>query len=538
MTKVIELEWEHFKIPGLFRDYVSGRLKEEGVVDFSPSSLDDLRRIYETRMEYFRTRDIEWKTFLLPWGELTESYPIREEGIIITGQQPGLLGGPCFVLHKMWTASLLAHEAKLPRLLPVFWPHVEDHDILEALSIGGFCHGRVWFPECPDELKQSRLVLDVFPIDHPLLRDVLAKFLECLPITSYYGELIEKIQSTFNPDPESMQTTLPQHFRKIYEALGFTPPNLFLANTLDHRMKKGAVSLFQHLIFRWGELLELLQKWTEKLKRAGYRPPLRFHESYFPAFRILEGARHRLFWEDGRIVCPFTQESWDAESFLEWIEQEPHAFSPNVLLRPLLQDSVFPTVLFVGGPSEISYMIQIEPLYTSLKVPMPFLFPRLSITWVPHQAKKLLARSGLLIEDILVRDRILSPDEHLSHDVRTIQERLNVVKEKWEEIGEMLTQLEGQGSSSRYKSLMKQWKKMARQLSTFHNTLETIQVQGSDEWHALVHRIRTYVFPEKKFQERVYHPGILYAWGGLSIIQEIEQLPLFSFSHKIVEIPS
>ena len=51
-----------------------------------------------------------------------------------------------------------------------------------------------------------------------------------------------------------------------------------------------------------------------------------------------------------------------AEVF-ERLEEHPEQFSPNVLLRPVVQDYLLPTVVYFGGPSEIAYFAQAAVVY-------------------------------------------------------------------------------------------------------------------------------------------------------------------------------
>ena len=64
----------------------------------------------------------------------------------------------------------------------------------------------------------------------------------------------------------------------------------------------------------------------------------------------------------------------------------PAAFSPNVLLRPIVQDTLFPTICYVAGPNELAYLGQLRQIYERFGVPMPLMYPRASATLVDSGA--------------------------------------------------------------------------------------------------------------------------------------------------------
>jgi hypothetical protein len=92
----------------------------------------------------------------------------------------------------------------------------------------------------------------------------------------------------------------------------------------------------------------------------------------------------RVDWSTAR--AQFAAATWD--------------FSPNVVLRPIYQDALFPTAVYVGGPSEISYFAQLAPVYARFGLPMPVIYPRKSVTLVNARADLELDTRGLSVEDV------------------------------------------------------------------------------------------------------------------------------------------
>jgi bacillithiol synthase len=115
-------------------------------------------------------------------------------------------------------------------------------------------------------------------------------------------------------------------------------------------------------------------------------------------FHISRDGRQAISSSSGKFASG--NESWSQSELLNSIQSEPENFSPNALLRPLIQDFLLPTVAYIGGPSEISYFAQSEVLYRNLLGRMPVMLPRAGFTLVDTKAQRILAHFGLTVEDV------------------------------------------------------------------------------------------------------------------------------------------
>jgi bacillithiol biosynthesis cysteine-adding enzyme BshC len=92
------------------------------------------------------------------------------------------------------------------------------------------------------------------------------------------------------------------------------------------------------------------------------------------------------------------------QTLVDRARRSPHEFSPNVLLRPLVQDTIFPTVCYVAGPSELAYLAQLRGVYDAFGVPMPLFVHRATATLVDANAFKFLTRYQVPLEALAARD--------------------------------------------------------------------------------------------------------------------------------------
>jgi uncharacterized protein YllA (UPF0747 family) len=126
------------------------------------------------------------------------------------------------------------------------------------------------------------------------------------------------------------------------------------------------------------------------LLAAGYHQQVPVRAGFLNLFAVLDGQRRALAFSNGVVEVRGTRERWPVEEALRRLEDDPRAWSPGALLRPLVQDALLPTAAYVGGPAEIAYHAQIAPSYAHFGIPRPALLPRPSLTLVePAQARTL-----------------------------------------------------------------------------------------------------------------------------------------------------
>jgi len=144
---------------------------------------------------------------------------------------------------------------------------------------------------------------------------------------------------------------------------------------------------------------QLLQRGTA-LENAGYPAQVKVTARSTVLFHISRDGRQAVTSNAGSFESGNNR--WTKSQLLAAIHSEPESFSPNALLRPVVQDFLLPTVAYIGGPSEISYFAQSEVLYRNLLGRMPVMLPRAGFTVVDTKAQRLLKQYGLEVEDVWV----------------------------------------------------------------------------------------------------------------------------------------
>src|SRR4029077_14673411 len=115
-----------------------------------------------------------------------------------------------------------------------------------------------------------------------------------------------------------------------------------------------------------------------------------------------EGGRRAIRQQDGEFVVG--DKNYPAAVLVQEANDRPSGFSPNVLLRPVVQDTIFPTICYVAGPNELAYLGQLRGVYDHFGVPMPLMYPRATATLVDSAALRFLNKNKVPFESLQPQD--------------------------------------------------------------------------------------------------------------------------------------
>ena len=304
---------------------------------------------------------------------------------VVTGQQAGLFGGPLFTLHKAITALRLARrlaDEHGAAAVPVFWVDAEDHDLEEIRG----CHvldgeqQRVSVSldiDAPPDTSAAAVVLD------DAIRGVLDSLRAALPPTEFTAEVLDALAASYAPG-----TRLVDAFARWLDRL-LGDHGLVVFDASDPAAKPFVRSLFKREIGNPGRTAQLAADAGAGLTALGYHAQASPAAGAVALFR-LDGARQAIRAIDGTFSSG--GRTLAAQALLEDIDNDPARFSPNVLLRPVVQDTLLPTVAYVAGPSELAYLGQLRGIYAAFDVPMPIIYPRASATLVDAATVRFLNR--------------------------------------------------------------------------------------------------------------------------------------------------
>ena len=311
---------------------------------------------------------------------------------IVTGQQVGLFSGPAYSFYKALTAVRWARHLteRGVEAVPIFWLATEDHDLAEVNHCFWQTRGGLARLELPPQAAdEGRRVGEV------ALGDAITRLVETAA-GSLEGEFADEVESALR-DAYQPQATFGSAFGKLIERL-LKGRGVILIDPLDARLHRLAAGVYRRAAEQSEELSRELIGRNKLLERSGFHAQVKVTQQTTLLFMNVDGKRQPLRRRNGEFVAASKKLTMTA--LLDEIEKSPEAFTANVLLRPLVQDTLLPTAAYVGGPAEIAYMAQAEVIYRRLLGRMPAILPRASFTLVEPHVARLLAKYGLEPRDV------------------------------------------------------------------------------------------------------------------------------------------
>ena len=429
--------------------------------------------------------------------------------VIVTGQQPGLLGGPLFCLHKAATAIRLCDEIQRrggPRCVPLFWNHSDDHDLEEG--------NRAFLVNQSQEVQRFRL--DITRHNESLrgiqvgraVSELLEQITPMLPETEFRADLLETLQ------PKREQDTLGDlQARVMFEVFG----------------RHGLIAIEPRDLP--ASAFEPLEKWWTKAEEIRERVTQTCDDLHDLGVDVtLDPSATMMFSMQGHGREPLA----DGEEF-----DDRRNLSPGVLLRPIWQDACFPTLGFVVGPGELSYLAAGAPLYRLLGVPQPTFIPRASLTVVEPAMQRSLQRFELDLPDLAegperLAARLLQSNDDRGGDIEDtidqIKGRLRVDLDAVEQkIRDLDASLVGALDRARTKSA----EELDRLVNKVRNARQNREGTGIKQLRKLCSALR----PRARMQERVFGPvSYLNAHGPRLADELVSAADPFCIEHGVLEL--
>jgi bacillithiol biosynthesis cysteine-adding enzyme BshC len=525
----------------LFLDYLSYTPSVRGFYPRSPI-FSEWVKDESQRVRYDESRRAGVSQILerqnLAWGASSKTLANIERlkrGALtaVTGQQVGLFGGPLFSIFKALTAVKLAEQATAAGVdcVPIFWLATEDHDLAEVnhIALASGEHG------LPEKFAVESLGVPDAPVGtvkfgpeiDPLVRRV-ADLLGESEVTAWLRE-------AYRPG-ESFGSAFALLFTKLFADLG-----VILLDPAGKDFHDLAKPLFRAAIERAAEFDDALLERGKVLETAGYHQQVKVTAATALLFEVKNGARtvirRRNNGANGGGEFVVGEQGISSTDLIARLEDSPEKFNPNVLLRPVVQDYLLPTLVYTGGAAEVAYFAQVGVVYEKLLGRVTPILPRFSATLLEPKSERILNRYNLGLAEILrvpeevreaIAGRTLPQDlqTHFSEAYGTVEQSMSAVRDSIAKLDSTLIQAADRART-----------RMWYQINRLHRRASRAELLRNEVIARHADTLSHALFPNRSLQEREVAGISFVARYGPQLLDDLyKQINPDCHDHQVIEV--
>ena len=424
---------------------------------------------------------------------------------VITAHQPSLFTGPLYYFYKIASAINLAKTLKASypaySFVPIFISGGEDHDFEEVNHLEIFKKELTWSNN--ETGSVGRMSTAGLQSIHEELTTILGSSEFAQEISKIIGDAIAGAQSYSDVNFHIINTLFGKHGLVYVNMDNADFKRAFIPIIKDELENQSSESIVNQSIAS-----------LEKLGLKGQATPRQINFFY-----LQDGMRERIIFEDNVYKVLNTELSFEKEELLTLVEQSPEKFSPNVLMRPLYQETIFPNLAYIGGGGEIAYWTERKTQFAHYNIPFPLLIRRNSVLQINKGAQKQVNKTQFQLTDFLQPEQglinrflqeFVKEDIDLSSMRESIEQSFAEIAEKAKQIEEPLAKYVLAESSKQLKAVDNIEAKLKRALKS-KNEVQLNKISS----------IRQRLFPAGGLQERKENFTMYYASQGQAWVDSL-----------------
>ncbi len=372
-----------------FGDYRSKEVQQKKLEALSQTAYPR-KQLVEILEQQNRARGASSKTL-----EQIQKFASSKTVAIVTGQQVGVLTGNLYTIYKTLSAIAFAKRMKQEfpdyEFVPIFWLEGEDHDYEEVATLSILVENKLHTLRYHEPSVKERTMTGRIRLSAEISQ-FATEVLAALAPSEFKPSVADLIRQTYREGE-----TLLSAFAKMMSEL-FKDEGLVCLSSDERAYKRLCTKLFLKELSTAPESSANVIAQSALLEEAGYdaqakaKPINLYLIEQHQRWRIEPQQRETYLLQPIRRVISKSE-------LLELAEEAPERFSPNVLMRPIMQDWVVPTFAYVAGPAEVAYLAQLKSNYAFFGVQMPLVVPRHSLSLVEPKVKKVFTKLSELIAE-------------------------------------------------------------------------------------------------------------------------------------------
>ena len=420
-------------------------------------------------------------------NSLIKSFESDNTFSVITAHQPSLFTGPLYFVYKILStihlSRILKNEYPESNFVPVFVSGGEDHDFDEINHLQLFNQTVSW------ENDESG---PVGKMNTSGLSEVLNKMKEILgeqPAAQDLHSLLTKHYGQSKPYGQATLSFVNELFAKY---------GLIVFNMDNKALKTAFIPSIKKEIFEQASAT-LVNQTQDQLAEAGFKSQAHARDINF--FYMKKGIRERIVFENDMYSVLNSDIQFSKSELDQYIDENPDHFSPNVVTRPLYQETILPNLAYIGGGGELAYWLERKTQFEAFGIFYPMLIRRNSVLWVDAGSQKRMDKLGLNLDDFFGnKDAIVKSFVNLQATSELdFSEQIDGVAKHVDQLIEQGKQVD----ASLGKALEAEKTRLMKSLDQMSNRIVRAEKQKHDVSIKQIEKLKSKLFPKNGLQERV-----------------------------------
>lgn len=406
---------------------------------------------------------------------------------VVTAHQPALFTGTLYFVYKILHAVRLADDLNKAHtdkhFVPVYYMGSEDADLDELNNI--YLSGDVLRWDARQQGAVGRMQLKNL---QPILNRISGE----LSVHPFGQELMEILEKCY-ADGKSVQQATFDLVHTLFARYGlvvFIPDNVMFKSAMKEVFRN---DLTEHLAYKCV---------SDTIRSLGEFYKIQANPREINLFYLKDNIRGRIEKSgDSDYVVVGTDFTFTREQLLQELDLHPEVFSPNVILRGLMQEMLLPNVAFIGGGGELAYWLEYKQMFEAFNVPFPLLMLRNSFILVEEKWMSKVHKLGMDVYDIFKpADKIIEQIVRARTDNRLqLQQEIDGLVRIYEQIQGLANNVD----KSFDKHVIALQKRALKPLHELEKKMIRAEKRKFEAEDRQVQSVRKALFPNNNLQERV-----------------------------------
>lgn len=454
---------------------------------------------------------------------------------IVTGQQVGLLSGPLYTIYKILTTLKLVEEftRRYPswNFVPLFWMEVGDSDYGEINHIHLVDQkNELQRLSLPDSAGDHR---SIYQREVPLaITDLFQHIPHLFPPNEFRDTILKKATECYSPG-KRFHIAFAEWITHLLGENGIP-----IVNPADGALAQLAKPLFHMSVQNCRRVQEIFSNVNQQLLAKNYHTQIILDDDQTLLFyEADDGSRSRINISDNHFVIqsPKNELKILYDELYTLLSEQAGRFTPNVALRPLMQDWLLPTGVYVAGPAEISYAAQLNPLYENFQMVPPVFYPRIRVTLIESKIDKVIDKFHIdFIKLFQQRDQWLKQKIQQQTDQqfgRVFQDSGQIIQREMLKIKNNLLELDKTLEATVNKTTVH----ISELLAKLHQKADEAYQRKMATDINQFNKVLINLFPNGNYQERVLNIlQYLIKYGPAVITELSDSIDINDWNHQLI----